>query len=99
MQAISRSQALIEFKLDGSIVSANENFLQVMGYSLAEVRGRHHSMFVDPAERESPAYAEFWRQLNLGEFKSAEFRGSPKAAGRSGFKRPTIRSWALGDAP
>jgi methyl-accepting chemotaxis protein len=72
--AISRSQAVIEFKMDGTIVTANENFLGVVGYALAEIQGRHHSMFVDPSERESTAYREFWASLNRGEYQAAEYK-------------------------
>ena len=72
--AIDRSQAVIEFKLDGSIVAANANFLGAVGYSLAEIQGKHHSMFVEPAERESAAYREFWARLNRGEFQAAQYK-------------------------
>ncbi|MEQ9332101.1 PAS domain S-box protein, partial [Thalassobaculum sp.] len=74
VDAIGRSQAMIEFGPDGVIVDANENFLTVMGYSLAEVRGRHHGMFVDPAERDSAEYRGFWDRLRRGEFQAAVFR-------------------------
>ena len=74
VDAIGRSQAMIEFDPDGVIVDANENFLTVMGYSLAEVRGRHHGMFVDPAERDSAEYRGFWDRLRRGEFQAAVFR-------------------------
>ena len=72
--AIDRSQAVIEFNLDGTIVAANENFLAAMGYSLDEIRGKHHSMFVEPAERDSAAYREFWARLNRGEFQAAQYK-------------------------
>ncbi len=72
--AINKSQAVIEFKLDGTIVTANQNFLDALGYTLAEIQGKHHSMFVDPAERESAAYREFWARLNRGEFESAQYK-------------------------
>lgn len=74
LEALDRSQATIEFKLDGTILTANKNFLDTLGYSLAEVQGKHHSMFVDPSERNAPAYAAFWAALNRGEFQSAEYR-------------------------
>src|ERR1044071_9427926 len=57
--AISRSQAVIEFNMDGTIIVANKNFLDAMGYRLDEIQGKHHQMFVAPAERESTAYREF----------------------------------------
>jgi methyl-accepting chemotaxis protein len=72
--AIGRSQAVIEFKLDGTIVTANENFLGAMGYSLAEIVGKHHRIFVEPAEREGSAYREFWARLNQGTFESGEYK-------------------------
>ena len=72
--AIDRSQAVIEFKLDGTIVTANENFLKTMGYSLDEIRGKHHSMFVVASERDGAAYRAFWAALNRGEYQSAEYK-------------------------
>jgi methyl-accepting chemotaxis protein len=72
--AIGRSQAVIEFKLDGTIVTANDLFLNVMGYNLAEIEGKHHSMFVDSATRDGAAYREFWASLNRGEFQAAEYK-------------------------
>jgi len=72
--AIGKSQAVIEFNLDGSIITANDNFLHALGYSLAEVKGRHHSMFVDPSERDSAAYRDFWAALNRGEYQAAEYK-------------------------
>jgi methyl-accepting chemotaxis protein len=74
LDALDRSQAIIEFNLDGTIVFANQNFLDAMGYSLAEIKGKHHSMFVEPDERGSAAYSEFWADLNRGTYKSAEFK-------------------------
>ena len=72
--AISKSQAVIEFKLDGTIVTANQNFLDAVGYTLAEVQGKHHGMFVDPATRGSAEYREFWAKLNRGEFQAAQYK-------------------------
>ncbi len=74
LAAIDRVQAVIEFDLDGTIKTANANFLSTLGYSLSEIAGKHHSMFVDHAERSAPAYREFWAQLNRGEFVAGEFR-------------------------
>jgi methyl-accepting chemotaxis protein len=74
MDAISRVQAVIEFKLDGTILTANENFCRAMGYGLDEIVGRHHRMFVDPAYAQSAEYHEFWETLRRGEFRSAEYR-------------------------
>jgi methyl-accepting chemotaxis protein len=72
--AIAKSQAVIEFKMDGTILQANDNFLGAMGYSLEEVKGRHHGMFVDETYRHSAEYKEFWAKLNRGEYQSGEFR-------------------------
>jgi methyl-accepting chemotaxis protein len=72
--AIDRSQAVIEFKLDGTIVTANSNFLDTVGYALPEIQGKHHGIFVDPAERNSAAYREFWARLNRGEFQAAQYK-------------------------
>lgn len=64
LQAIGRSMAYIEFGLDGSIIDANENFCKTMGYSVEELKGKHHRMFVDPAYANSPEYRAFWEKLN-----------------------------------
>jgi methyl-accepting chemotaxis protein len=72
--ALDRSQAIIEFTPDGRIVCANKNFLSAMGYSLDEVRGQHHSMFVDPAYRLTPDYRAFWDKLGRGEFDSGRYK-------------------------
>ena len=63
LTAISKSQAMIEFALDGTILTANENFLGAMGYTLAEIQGQHHRMFVEPTYAQSAEYADFWRRL------------------------------------
>ena len=72
--AISESQAVIEFNMDGTIITANENFLKALGYTLPEIRGKHHGMFVEPSERDSAAYREFWAKLNRGEYQAAEYK-------------------------
>ena len=74
LAAIGKLQAVIEFNLDGSIVSANENFLQTLGYKSDEIVGRHHSMFVDPAYRESAEYRQFWKDLNDNRAQSGDFK-------------------------
>jgi len=74
INAISRVQAVIEFTPAGEIITANENFLTTLGYSLDEIRGRHHRLFVEPAEANSPDYQAFWSKLNRGEFVAAEFK-------------------------
>jgi len=74
LNAISRSQAVIEFNMDGTIITANENFLKTVGYTLAEVQGKHHSMFVDRAYSSSQEYKQFWADLNQGKFFSAQYK-------------------------
>ena len=74
VSAIGRSQAVIEFNLDGTIITANENFLAVMGYRLDEIKGKHHSMFADPAYAASNAYRDFWAKLNRGEYQAAQYK-------------------------
>ena len=78
--AIGKVQAVIEFAPDGTILDANDNFLQALGYSREEIAGRHHSMFVDPAEAASPAYRAFWETLRRGEAIADEFRRIGKNA-------------------
>ena len=72
--AIGKAQAVIEFNMDGTIITANDNFLNALGYTLDEVKGKHHSMFVDEAYKQSPAYKEFWAKLNRGEYDAAEYK-------------------------
>ena len=74
LDAISKAQAVIEFGMDGRILTANANFLNTLGYSLGEIQGHHHSMFVDSADRASPAYREFWERLGRGEFDAGRYR-------------------------
>ncbi len=79
VEAIGRSQAVIEFNMDGTIINANENFLSAMGYRLDEIQGQHHSMFVDRDTANSNEYKEFWASLNLGEFSSKQFKRITKS--------------------
>jgi methyl-accepting chemotaxis protein len=74
INAIHRSQAVIEFDMDATITGANENFLKTVGYTLDEIKGQRHSLFVDEATRISPEYRDMWQRLNRGEFISGEFR-------------------------
>ena len=74
LQAIGRAQAVIEFNLDGTIITANENFCSAMGYGLDEIRGRHHRMFVEPAYAQSADYQQFWDKLRRGESMAAEYK-------------------------
>ncbi len=74
IEAISRSQAVIEFNMDGTVIQANDNFLNTLGYRLEEIQGKHHSIFVEPGYVQSPEYARFWEQLNAGEFQAARYK-------------------------
>jgi methyl-accepting chemotaxis protein len=74
LDALSKSQAVVEFDLDGTIITANENFLGALGYKLGEIAGKHHSMFVDPATRDSAGYREFWGSLGRGQFQAGEYK-------------------------
>lgn len=74
ISAINRSQAVIEFDLEGNILKANENFLNATGYTATELEGQHHSMFCDPAYVKSPAYKAFWQKLGSGEFDSGDYK-------------------------
>jgi methyl-accepting chemotaxis protein len=74
VDAIGKSQAVIEFSMDGKVLTANENFLQALGYSLAEIQGQHHSMFVDPAFRASTEYRLFWDKLGRGEYDAGQYK-------------------------
>ena len=74
IRAMGKSQAVIEFNMDGTIITANENFCQAMGYSLEEIQGQHHKMFAEASLAASPEYKQFWQKLNQGEFISGEFK-------------------------
>ena len=74
LAALSRSNAVIEFKMDGTIITANKNFLDVMGYTLEEIKGQHHSMFADTGVADSQEYRDFWGKLNQGEFQAARYK-------------------------
>ncbi|MDR9864591.1 methyl-accepting chemotaxis sensory transducer with Pas/Pac sensor [Pseudomonas baetica] len=72
--ALVRSTAVIEFDLNGNVLNANERFLSGMGYSLAQIKGKHHRMFCTPDEYNSAEYQNFWRRLNNGEFVAERFK-------------------------
>ncbi len=74
LAALDRVQAIIEFDLTGRILSANDNFLKALGYGLDEIRGQHHSLFVDAAFRQSPDYRAFWDKLGRGEFDAGKYK-------------------------
>ncbi|MCF8060394.1 MAG: PAS domain-containing methyl-accepting chemotaxis protein [Bacteriovoracaceae bacterium] len=72
--AMDKSQAVIEFNLDGTIITANDNFLNTLGYTLNDIVGKHHRIFCDPEYANSPEYPKFWDKLNRGEFDSGEYK-------------------------
>ena len=73
-EALDRTQAVISFELDGTILEANANFLNAVGYSINEIRGQHHRMFVEPEFANSRGYQDFWAALNRGEYQAGEFK-------------------------
>jgi methyl-accepting chemotaxis protein len=81
LAAISKAQAVIEFTLDGKVVTANDNFLNLFGYQLEEIRGQHHRIFVDPAVRQSAEYRLFWEKLGRGEHDAGEYKRIAKGGG------------------
>tara|TARA_R100001129_G_scaffold152033_7_gene114438 strand:+ start:7155 stop:8852 length:1698 start_codon:yes stop_codon:yes gene_type:complete len=82
IEALSRSQAVIEFETDGTIITANENFLKTLGYELGEIVGKHHAIFCDDDYAASAEYREFWPTLAKGEFKSGEYMRLTKGGKR-----------------
>lgn len=74
LAAIAKSQAVIEFNLDGTVIDANDNFLNVLGYSLSDIKGKHHSLFVDPVYRQSAEYKMFWDRLGRGEYDAGQYK-------------------------
>lgn len=79
LESISKSQAIIEFDLDGRVLTANENFCKLMGYSLDELRGKHHRIFCNVEYAQSPEYKMFWQQLREGQFQIGQFNRSTKS--------------------
>ncbi|MFB9911640.1 methyl-accepting chemotaxis protein [Rhizobium paknamense] len=74
LSALDKSQAIIEFKLDGTIITANDNFCRALGYQLPEIVDKHHRIFVDPAESSTTQYKEFWAGLASGKFERRQFK-------------------------
>ena len=74
INAISKSQAVVEFNLDGTVQTANENFLTTLGYTLEEIKGKHHRLFCEESYTRTPAYQVFWEKLSKGEFESGEYK-------------------------
>ena len=79
IRAIGKSQAVIEFAMDGTVIAANQNFLTALGYTLEEIKGKNHSIFVEPAFRDSDDYRQFWDNLRRGEYQAAEYKRIGKA--------------------
>lgn len=93
LEALSRSQATIEFFPDGTIITANPNFCATVNYDLKEIEGKHHRMFCDPAYAASPAYANFWPRLaSENSFLTSSY-ATERTARRYGSKPPIIRCW------
>ncbi|NJN70801.1 MAG: PAS domain S-box protein [Nitrospira sp.] len=92
LRAVERGQAVIEFSLDGTVRNANAMFLDLTGYRLDEIKGRHHRMFCDVEYSGSGEYTAFWNKLNQGEFDAGPIVDGVKAVKRSGFKPPTTPS-------
>jgi methyl-accepting chemotaxis protein len=74
LAAIGQAMGVIEFNLDGTVIKANPNFLHVIGYTLDEIRGQHHRMFVDPAESNGVEYRQFWEKLARGEYDAGQYK-------------------------
>ena len=74
LTAIGKSQAVIQFDLDGNVLEANDNFLRTLDYSMGDIRGKHHSMFVEDSYRKSPEYKNFWDTLRRGDFFAGQFK-------------------------
>ena len=87
--AIGKSQAVIEFTMEGVVLGANDNFLNALGYTLAEIKGKHHSLFVDEDYRRTADYKEFWAKLNRGEYVADEFKRIGKGGRKSGSRLRT----------
>ncbi len=79
IEAVGKSNAVIEFELDGTVITANDNFLATLGYSLDEIAGKHHRIFCDPSYTQSPEYSRFWEQLRSGQFDAGEYKRIGKA--------------------
>lgn len=74
VKAINRVQGVVEFDTEGNVLSANENFLQLLGYSLVELRGKHHRIFCEATYSQAPEYRQFWEKLGRGEFDAGEYK-------------------------
>jgi len=79
LKALSDSQAMIEFNLDGTVITANENFCNALGYALDEIKGKHHRIFCDPTYTGSSEYIQFWKKLGKGDFDAGAYRRISKS--------------------
>lgn len=91
LAAFSRSMAILELAPDGTILSANENFLTLMAYRRSDIVGHHHRMLCNPVHAESPEYAEFWRRLHQGEVVSGTLQRMRSDGSQLCWKPPAIR--------
>ena len=92
LAAISRSQAVIQFDLGGHILDANANFCQALGYSLDEIKGKHHRIFCEPAYAASEEYRAFWANLGAGNFDAREYKRFTKSGKEIWIQAASIRS-------
>ena len=100
VDAMSRAQPMIEFDLEGTVLFANENFLKASGYALSEIRGKHHRMFVDAEQRDTPEYKAFWEKLRRGEVQAAQYKRMAKNGRPAvGVSRRTTRFAAAAGSP
>ncbi len=90
--AINRSQVVIEFRPDGTVLTANAAFLKAFGYQLSEIAGQNHAMFLDGAQRAGEGYQRFWTSCAPASSRAASSSAWPRAARPSGSRVPTIRS-------
>lgn len=98
VEALRKSQAVIEFDLDGNILDANDNFCRAMGYTLSEIKGKHHRMFIDPREADTPEYKAFWENLRAGKFDRKQYRRIAKG-GREVWIEASYNPILKGDRP
>ena len=91
LAALDRSYATIEFQMDGTILTANDNFLSATGYELSEIQGKKHSIFIDSAYTKSEAYSAFWDKLRAGDAFLISFPALISRGNGFGFRPATTR--------
>ena len=99
LAALNRSQMVLELALDGTILGANDNFLQVLGYGLREVKGKNHGLFVDPAEHGTVEYDQLWEKLARGEHDAGQYKRLSNTGEKSGCRAPSTPSWTRRVSP